>query len=422
MLEQQAADRRAEDEAERPHERPGAVVATAHVRRREGGHVRASGWRADHLPERPDHDRRGQRRHGVREAGEAEADPDEELAERDHPDGRTVLRERDERQLEQDDEDAVQREQGAIGRVREPGVVHVERQRDVRLLVDERDPEGGEEEDEERPVGEDRAQAGAALLVGDADVRALREEEQRDHPVGDRGEGVAEEDEEERAVREEPRRRRAEREAEVDGEAVDAEGGDTLLLRDDVREQRLRRGAVELRRQAGEDGERDDELEAARLREPHHRRGRAEHRDGDRPSPPERIGERPAEERRRERPGAIRADRESGLGGREAVLRHVERQEDEDEAAEAVEEGSRVDEPGGSREGADVRSEGRLRHSGILPARPAAAGIVAACSVSTGARARRRWPLTLRSRSSGSSTSSSRSSATRRRALRSTWR
>ena len=247
---------------------------------------------------------------------------------------------------------AVQREQGPVGRVREPRVVHVERQRDVRLLVDERDPEGGEEEDEERPVGEDRAQAGAALLVGDADVRALGQEEQRDHPVGDRGEGVAEEDQEERAVREEPRRRRAEREAEVDGEAVDAEGGDPLLLRDDVREERLRRGAVELRRQAGEDGERDDELEAARLREPHHRRGRAEHRDGDRPSPPERVGERPAEERRRERPGAVRADRESGLGGREAVLRHVEREEDEDEAAEAVEEGSRVDEPGRSREGA----------------------------------------------------------------------
>jgi hypothetical protein len=178
-----------------------------------------------------------------------------------------ALRDRDERQLQEHDREAVQGDEQAVVRVGQAAFADVERQGRLALEVHEGTEHGRDEEDKEGVVAEDRPQRLASLLLAAADPHAFGQCDQGDDAEGDAGERVAEKDEEERLLGEEPGDGRAGGEPGVDREAVERERGDSLALRRQVRQKGRGRGPVQLAGQPGERGQDDDRPERVGLRQ-----------------------------------------------------------------------------------------------------------------------------------------------------------
>src|SRR6185436_9857746 len=255
---EQRAEVRAEEHADGPHQNPEAHVPAAILLGREAGDVRAGDRSVDHLAEGPDDEGGDERGHRPREAGEREADAGEEISEGDERLRREPLRPRDDGELEEHDDHAVDRDQRAIRRGAVAEALDVERQRGVNLELDPRDAERRREEEQEGAVAQGMAERLRALLELFLRAESVRQRDERDDAVGEGRDRVAGEQQEERAVGEEARRGRTGREAEVDREAIHPERGHALLRRNEIAKERRRRGTVHLARESDEERADDD--------------------------------------------------------------------------------------------------------------------------------------------------------------------
>jgi hypothetical protein len=256
--------------------------------------------------------------------------------------------------LEEHDHEAVQRHERAERREREAVVDHVERQRALLLEVDERAQQGRDQEEQERTVGAHGSQQLAGALVGAARAYAFGEKEECSNPEGGRAGRLDDEEEEERPLRQEAGRERADGEADVDRQPVQRIRSQAAGGRDDICEERCRGGAVELGREPGKRRQHEDDRERLCLGEREHRGGSREHGDRGRVAPPNPVGEVPAQKGRGQRAEAVRADRGAGLRRRVTLLGQPDDEEDEHEAPEAVDERPAEQHPGCRRHCADV--------------------------------------------------------------------
>ncbi len=149
-------------------------------------------------------------------------------------------------QLEQHDQHAVRRDQQAVGGRGKAERRHLQREGRAHLEIDDCNAEGCDQKDDVRPVACRYAQRFAGSLAFHVRPQTLRQREESDEAVDDRGGGVADEQQREGVVRQEAGRGGTGGESEIHRESIEPEGSDAMLVADEITDQRVAGRAVEL--------------------------------------------------------------------------------------------------------------------------------------------------------------------------------
>jgi hypothetical protein len=230
---------------------------------RDVGYVGAGHRHIRDLAQRPDDDGSRQQRNRDRHGDQTETGAEQQETDGHHAPRSQALRDRRNRQLEKDDQQAVERDQRPEDRAG-VAVGHLQCEAGERLDQHDHADGRGRQEDEEAAIGDHRPNPALAVRRPSRSL-TLRQSQQRDNPERYGCDGIAQEEVEERALRQEAAYRRPGGEPSVHGQAVHGKGGDTLTGRREVGEQRRGRRPVELGGEAGERGQRQDGRQAVGL-------------------------------------------------------------------------------------------------------------------------------------------------------------
>ena len=206
--------------------------------------------------------------------------------------------------------------------------------------------------------GAARAGAIALALLALGRPRAVRERGDRDQGEQGRRDGVADEQQVVGLAGEDASERQAARESDVDHHPVDAERRHPRLGRDQIRNERARRRAIEL---AEEAEQQDDEDDRPQSLDPHQRQreGRsAQHREHDRVPPADPVGEQPADGLGSDRAQPVAGEAEPRLRHGVPAARQVQRDERQHERAEPVDERADEQDPDLARQPPKVLPQG----------------------------------------------------------------